>query len=374
MAQKIISNKDFDKKLFNKNPNIIRVGDYFGARLKTNFKCKVCNYLWASIAGSITSGSGCPNCAGVVKLTNEIVDQRLIGRNIKRISDIITARTLTNWQCLVDECNYIWKTSATHIFDSSSGCPKCAGNIKLTNSYIDNKLIGRNIKRIEDYSGNKENILWQCLIDSCNYQWKTSTLHILYNNSGCPKCGGTFKLTNKEVDQRLIGRNIKRLENYININTVILWQCLLQECNHKWKATPDNIINKHTGCPNCCVGKNEKLVGNTLDILGIKYIRQFKIPTSAHGNWIDYFLCDHNLFIEYNGEQHYRPVKFGRQADKAIFKFEKQKIRDENVRKYCLENNINLLEIDGRKYKDKKLEKYIIEYFTANYTQLIKNV
>ena len=45
--------------------------------------------------------------------------------------------------------------------------------------------------------------------------------------------------------------------------------------------------------------------------------------------------------IEYNGEQHYKPIKhFGGQL-----RFEKQQRRDSFIQKYCQENNIKLIVI-----------------------------
>ncbi len=57
---------------------------------------------------------------------------------------------------------------------------------------------------------------------------------------------------------------------------------------------------------------------------------------------IDFCLILNNktIFIEYNGIQHYVPIKhFG-----GKLRFEKQKERDNLLREYCLNNNIILLE------------------------------
>ena len=61
--------------------------------------------------------------------------------------------------------------------------------------------------------------------------------------------------------------------------------------------------------------------------------------------YIDFYLPDYNTFIEYNGEQHYRPIKYF-ELNKS---FEQQQKRDEFVRNYCKDNNIKLIEI---KYTD----------------------
>ena len=48
-----------------------------------------------------------------------------------------------------------------------------------------------------------------------------------------------------------------------------------------------------------------------------------------------------NLVIEFDGIQHFKPVKlFGGEKE-----FEKTKIKDEIKSRYCLDNNINLIRI-----------------------------
>lgn len=79
---------------------------------------------------------------------------------------------------------------------------------------------------------------------------------------------------------------------------------------------------------------------------GILYIRQYAIKYKDSIYRADFFIPLINLIIEYNGEQHYKPVKwFG-----GAKKFHNQQQRDKNVRDYCRENNIKLLEIPYLQY------------------------
>ena len=55
----------------------------------------------------------------------------------------------------------------------------------------------------------------------------------------------------------------------------------------------------------------------------------------------DFYLPDYNILIEFQGEQHERPIKyFGGEK-----KFKVQKIHDQLKRDYAIKNNITLLEI-----------------------------
>ena len=80
-----------------------------------------------------------------------------------------------------------------------------------------------------------------------------------------------------------------------------------------------------------------------MDKYGIKYIRQYKI--SPYRYRYDFFLPDFNIFIEYNGGQHYAPVEiFG--GEKA---FKKLQIND-NVKKELVKQNNGRLVIITYKF------------------------
>lgn len=93
-----------------------------------------------------------------------------------------------------------------------------------------------------------------------------------------------------------------------------------------------------------------------LDELSIKYIRQHSFDTCRYVNRLsfDFYLPEYNICIEFDGEQHYKPVEiFG-----GIEEFKNTKIRDEIKNKWCLENNIYLIRI---KYNQVNKIKYILE-------------
>ena len=76
---------------------------------------------------------------------------------------------------------------------------------------------------------------------------------------------------------------------------------------------------------------------------GIKFISQYGITISKDVNqsgnaFIDFYLPDYNMFIEYNGEQHYKDTKYF-----TNYNFERQQKRDSFIQEYCKCNNIMLL-------------------------------
>lgn len=292
------------------------------------------------------------------KLNNEDMDNKLIGRQIKRLDNYINAITKIRWLCLVIDCGYIWKTTPNTI-SNGSGCPKCSNKIEFTNEIIDQRLTGRNIKRIGDYINSDTKIKWECEI--CDYAWETSPNNI--RTTGCPQCAGTVKLTNEIVDQKLIGRNIKRLDNYINNKSKIRFQCLVETCHYIWYAAPVKILVANHGCHMCSLpGQNEKLMHNLLKINAINYIPHFnitKINAHAKKYIIDAFIPNLNIAIEYNGRQHYEVSGFSSDKNRNEQQYISQINRDNYIREFCNIQNIELIEIDGREYFSSKLEKYM---------------
>lgn len=93
--------------------------------------------------------------------------------------------------------------------------------------------------------------------------------------------------------------------------------------------------------------KGEVLVANWLTDNNIKFTQEYivKFPFLVKKKpfvFIDFYLPDHNTFIEYNGKQHYEYVQY---FHKTPYDFTRQQIRDNVVRSYCEQNNIKLIEI-----------------------------
>ena len=72
----------------------------------------------------------------------------------------------------------------------------------------------------------------------------------------------------------------------------------------------------------------------------------------------DFFLVDYNTIIEYNGEQHYKPIDMW-EGQKG---FEKQRIKDRIKVEYCRENNIRLIIIP---YRVKNLPDEVAHYLNG---------
>ena len=171
------------------------------------------------------------------------------------------------------------------------------------------------------------------------------------SGKGCPKCCIVEKSDNQRKtkdkfiqDSIVIHGNKYNYDKviYKNAKTKIIITCPI---HGDFEQFPYNHL-QGKGCPRCNSSKGEQLIKTFLINNNIIYQEQFKIevPINIRERGyckVDFFLPDYNCIIEYNGEQHYKPIeRFGGQL-----KFEKQQIRDSYIKNYCKDNNISFIEI-----------------------------
>ena len=96
------------------------------------------------------------------------------------------------------------------------------------------------------------------------------------------------------------------------------------------------MTNK-TGCRQCRESKGELAVKLFLEKIGIKYIQEYRIKPSLFR--FDFFLPEHEIYIEFNGIQHYRPVETFGGLDSLV----KVKNNDACKKQLVAENNGKLI-------------------------------
>ena len=241
------------------------------------------------------------------------------------------------------------------------GCPKCCTN----NVPITKKQFITDAKKIHgdkyDYSlvpelpGGHNKIPIICPKHGIFYQ----TTYCHKKGQGCPKCASEKQSERQSYTWEQLQNKFVNIHNnkydyskvdYIDMNTPICIIC--PEHGEFWQKPSVHI--RYAGCPKCKTSKGELLIGEILNSLKIPYTAQYKIKINNNNAFIDYMIDfkENRYFIEYNGEQHYTPIEhFG-----GILKFEKQQKRDQCIRDYCKNKNINLIEIDYRMKKQQIIE------------------
>lgn len=112
-----------------------------------------------------------------------------------------------------------------------------------------------------------------------------------------------------------------------------------KKCGFIWGITPNNI-KYGKGCPKCNkkVSKGEQRIINWLDEHNITYKTQYPLKIEGHTFYADFYLPEYDLYIEYDGEQHFKPIKHFGGEQKLMY----QKRNDSLKRAYLKDK---LLEI-----------------------------
>lgn len=280
--------KEYIDEIAIKNPDVELVGDYIDANTKTKFRCKIHNEIWESTPSRVLYGHGCSKC------------------HSERISK---NKTFTNedYLELLASCNL-------------------------------------DIIPLEPYVTMKTPILHQCL--KHNIIWSVSPDSILHGH-GCKQCGNEIiALKNSRTHDEYIAElnnvneDIVCISHYKDALTPILHKC--KKCGYEWETTPARLLFGG-GCPICKASHGERAIKKWLESNNIEYEAQKKFDECKDKKCLpfDFYLPQHRIAIEFDGEQHYRSVDFfggEKSYQKRIYH---DKIKDS----FCELNNINLIRI-----------------------------
>lgn len=171
-------------------------------------------------------------------------------------------------------------------------------------------------------------------------------------NEGRAKTQEDFE---REVYER-VGDEYKVTGNYVLAIEPIEFLHNDESCGLTFSSTPNSFLSGGTRCPHCAFSKGEVNIRRVLDNMGITYEseKEFSDLFNIRNLRFDFYIPDYNLLIEFDGEQHYRPVElFG-----GLDYLRKVQLNDAKKDEYCLKNNINLLRIP---YTELHNEKAIID-------------
>lgn len=346
---------DYVEELKIINPNIEVVGKYINARTKIAHKCLIHNIIWdASPSTLLQHGGGCKKCGGEkigksLSKTHEqyVSELYVINSNIEVLEEYQGASTPIKHKCKVD--GYEWFVTPANTL-SQKGCPRCVGRNVDQDEYIRKLSIkSPNVIPLQNYTKATNKMLHKCLV--CDYEWYVTPTSLLSGN-GCPECGKKIisqKLskTHEQYVNELkeYNPNVEVIELYINALTPIKHKCKID--GHEWKAAPAHLL-RDTGCPVCSNSKGEAKVRKWLDEHNIIYEteKRFRGCKDKKTLPFDFYLPNHNVCIEYDGEQHYKPVNFcGINKELSNKHFESTKKHDAIKNEYCKNNGIRLIRI-----------------------------
>ena len=197
-----------------------------------------------------------------------------------------------------------------------------------------------------DYKGVKIPVIITCPIHGDFLQKPSDHL----NNRGCEICGGTQKSTTQEFinkAEKVHGDkfNYDKVD-YKNNKTPVIITCPIHD---DFPQSPNDHL-KGKGCPKCFESKGEKSINEVLKKYNINYIpnNRFKDCTGLPNKKgfcyelkYDFFIPDKNMIIEFDGEQHFKPIS----SMRGESGFDKNQKYDKIKNDYCEKNGIKLIRI-----------------------------
>jgi hypothetical protein len=142
-----------------------------------------------------------------------------------------------------------------------------------------------------------------------------------------------------------------------------LWRCKCGVCGNEFVALPARINNGHiTSCGCASQSSGERYILSILNEMNVRYQEQFIFPDckNKYALRFDFAIFDNDkllYLIEYDGEQHFRPIDFwgGEEG------FKQAKTRDEIKNQYCQSHHIPLLRIPYT-FSNDKIKQRLYEY------------
>jgi hypothetical protein len=344
---------------------------YMGSKNKVEIFCPIHGWFKQSPNAHL-SGKGCFRC-GIKKprdsnrLTQkEFVDRaKLVHGNRYDYSQSVYVNSINQLIIICPEHGKFLQYPQVHL--SGHGCTQCGRILTEKSRRLTQQEFLKKCKEVHgdryDYSKsiykrNCETIEIICPIHGVFFILADKHIN---SKHGCPKCGGSVRLTQDEFVGKSKSIHGDRYDYsksiYVNNHTKI--EIICRKHGSFWQK-PNSHLDQKAGCPKCNRSKGELIVEDWLEHKGITYICQMKfdgLGSKKNPMKFDFFLPDYNILVEVDGFQHYQTM-----VGKLLFgkhritqsEYEQIKRRDELKTLYALRNKIRLIRIPYRNNDDRK--------------------
>jgi hypothetical protein len=255
-------------------------------------------------------------------------------------------------------CHYYFK----------QGCPECKVNKQLTtNEFIKKSKLIHGDKY--DYSlVNYKNMYTKVdLICKMHGIFKSIPKEHIYKKCGCSLCNLGY-LKNNNISNVDFIEKAKLIHGdkydyskteYKNSRSKVIITC---KKHGNFTQKPESHL-RGRGCPNCKQSHGEQEIEKYLITTNILFEKQYIFNNCKNILVLhfDFYIPKYNCCIEYDGIQHFKPIKyFG-----GIISFKETVTHDKIKNEYCKNNNIHLIRISYKENVNDKLN-YELTKFLNN--------
>jgi len=230
---------------------------------------------------------------------NELHDKKLLERGIKytRIGNYTTQYEKIEYKC--HGCGLVELKTPKGVL-GGRGCKACfTKSLTKTSEQYDEEISESTYTRLEPYRCALTEILHKC--KKCGSEHLVRPQSVI-NGHECRFCANRASKTTSSYIEELEGRSIEVLSEYVGNKALVLHKCTV--CNHEWKARPNNVLSKDSGCPNCALAastsRGEKELLEFIHSTYTGWIIE-NDRTILDGKELDIVLPDLGIAFEYNG-------------------------------------------------------------------------
>lgn len=331
-----------EKELQDSRGNIVLILSQYrdsSGYLRYDVYCPVCGHIRYNMLKGNLFKRGCYYCRKIIG----VLDQ--VSRNNKKIKTLDPQSSLTTVGKRKGDCfEYYCNQCGTRFYTRWNGkqklhCPICSSYIRknIFQAYQDLTKHWEHyiiVNKLEYINENKP-LLIQCT--RCGYQ-RSISIHNA-SHSACPRCMGNIKRTledrQKDVFQKSKGLvHIDKLKEGIGE-----FACVE---GHHFETKVNTFLMGSGGCPVCFSSKGELHIYQYLIEKGISFKRQVWFSSCRDKLPLPFDFCvDNHILIEYDGEQHFHPVKLFNKTDP----FEDRVRRDNIKTKWAKQHGYELIRI-----------------------------
>ena len=278
---------------------------------------------------------------------------------------------------------YFWAIPRN--FFKGHGCPLCGKeSMAKTQSRTQENFIKKCQEIFKDkdydfsksiYKGSHEYVNVIChekdIYGNEHGEFKIMAYHLIAGH-GCRKCLDDYNRNRSAYTNEEFANMVKEKfgdafdlsqVNYINSRTKVKIRC--KKCNKILEVAPYTFL-KGCGCYFCHGPILETEINKLLTENNIKYFYQYKNKKMLGRLSLDFYLPEHNIAIECQGEQHFRPVEWWGGIDS----FNNLKEKDKRKFEECSRNNIKILYYTNSKIY---IENYMDKIYT-NKNDILKEI
>lgn len=271
-------------------------------------------------------------------------------------------------------CNKTFKSDIADVKSKNKICPVCATRIarEKTRKYYDgqvlNEEIGTSIIKMLSFEDGARKAKIKC--GKCNENFIADPYEVIRNTGLCNKCAtkkaGEEKRIYKEGD--IISKNGRRflfVKEELKSNKYR--RGIFQEIDKnnqvigkQFSAILYNVIAGTATGDN--ISRGNEILSRIFQDNNISYVREKSFPdlTGEHQGLLrfDFYLPDYNCCIEYDGEQHYKPVTYFGGKEEFRIRQEHDALKNEYLKKH----SIKLIRFN---YTQKLTEKLVIDILSG---------